>query len=157
MSSPRLNNDTPYFRLHSQLLPDISMIPNFTFYQGVYYQQHSSSASESIIQTCEAHGHFVGFAESVGHSLTYKILTSSHPRIVVYRSKIRACVDGESISGRNLALKTHPPARNESPPGSTSAGSLPTQHDPGEYDPNNSTSLDTPVADAKPKFTLTSP
>jgi hypothetical protein len=71
MSSPTLGNDTPYFRLHSQLPDHISTIPNFTCYQGVYYQHHAS-ASESIIETRKAYGHFVRFAENFGHSLTCK-------------------------------------------------------------------------------------
>jgi hypothetical protein len=154
MSSPTLNDDTPYFRLHSQL-PDISMIPNFTFYQGVYYQHHASG-SESIIQTREAYSHFVGFAENVGHTLTYKILTSSQPRIVVFHSKIRACVDREQLSGRNL--------RAENPPAPSDAGSLLSQHDPGE--PNTSLTgspstpgehIASPADTTTPPFTLWSP
>jgi hypothetical protein len=86
MSSPLLDHeDTPYFRLHQQL-PDISMIPVFTFYQEVYYQHHSST-SEAILKTRESLGHFVGFAEHVGHSLTYKILTSSAPQKVLSAAK----------------------------------------------------------------------
>jgi hypothetical protein len=156
MSSPLLDHDTPYFHLHQQLLPDISMIPVFTFYQEVYYQHHASS-SEAILKTREALGHFVGFAEHVGHSLTYKILTSSAPQKVHFRSKIRAANDGEVITGRNLRAdkesKKPPPP---DPPDTTdelptaSGSSTTTSEQPDDTSGR-------PVTPTKPPFILQSP
>ena len=51
---------------------DISPLLRFTWWERVYYKRNNSSfPSESI----ELQGHFVGIAESVGHYMTFKVLT----------------------------------------------------------------------------------
>src|SRR5687767_2769975 len=65
------------------------MIYQFKFWDPVYYK--SSESREGIhfpSQPNEEKGKFVGFSESVGHMMTYKILSDSTNRIL-YRSRIR--------------------------------------------------------------------
>ena len=59
--------------------PDISPILQFDFYEPVYYKAYESSfPSESV----EKAGRFVGISETVGHALTYKILTDDTKKII---------------------------------------------------------------------------
>ena len=52
---------------------DISILMQFVFYEKVYYSRvHTSFPS----QTTEELGYFVGFGESVGDAMTFKILTN---------------------------------------------------------------------------------
>ena len=70
-SSERLNGRTPIEWLLGYT-PDISPLLQFVFWEPVYYSVIEPSFSED---TEEALGRFVGISESVGHSMTYKILT----------------------------------------------------------------------------------
>ena len=79
---------TPYETLYGST-PDISMIYRFKFYDKVYFKrdesrggEHFPSASDEVV------GRFVGFSESVGHSMTYKVLTDDTLK-VLYRSRIK--------------------------------------------------------------------
>ena len=74
--------------------PDISPLLCFHFWEEVYYH-HDDSDFPS--ETTEGHGHFVGIAENVGHSMTFKILTSDTNK-VIYRSSVRSAERGD----RNL-------------------------------------------------------
>ena len=65
--------------------PDISNLLQFHWYQKVYYYDPKSSYPGPK----EKLGHFVGIAENVGDTLTYKILTSD-TREVIHRSVVRA-------------------------------------------------------------------
>ena len=53
--------------------PDITVLLQFIFYEPVYYQVFEGSFPED---PSEALGRFVGIAESVGHSMTFLILTA---------------------------------------------------------------------------------
>ena len=64
--------------------PDISQILQFQFYEPVYYKliDHEKWGGSN-----EALGRFVGFAENIGHAMTFKILTEDNH--VIARSDVR--------------------------------------------------------------------
>ena len=74
----------------SQLLrgstPDISSLLRFSWYQPVYYKIDDSDFPSG---TREGRGHFVGIAENVGHTMTFKILTDDTKKII-NRSNVRS-------------------------------------------------------------------
>ena len=75
---------------------DISSLLQFRFYEPVYYatadklKYDGGTSFPSGIG--EAKGRFVGFAESVGDVLTYKVLTDDTHK-VIYRSCVRTALD----------------------------------------------------------------
>ena len=96
MALKSLHWRTPFEYLHGQT-PDISMIYQFKFYDRVYFKKLESrgdtgNASQDDENrnhdTDEQAGHFVGFSETVGHPMTYKVLTEDTHKII-YRSRIR--------------------------------------------------------------------
>jgi hypothetical protein len=94
--------DLPHVIMPSDITREPSILDCTISQDDNWHYKHHASSSETILRMCESLGHFVGFAETVGHSLTYKILTSSELRNVLFRSKICAANDGEVITGRNL-------------------------------------------------------
>ena len=77
--------------------PDVSVLLRFTFWEPVYFRMDDSDfPSESR----ELRGHFVGVSESVGHALTYKVLTDDTLR-VLSRSALRSASHSQD---RNLRL-----------------------------------------------------
>ena len=79
---------TPYEKLFGQT-PDISMIYRFKFYDRVYYKRTASRGGDDDDNPSdEAAGRFVGFSESIGHMMTYKVLTEDTNK-VIFRSRIR--------------------------------------------------------------------
>ena len=58
---------------------DISPLLHFSFYQSAYYKMDDLDFPSDTI---EEHGYFVGIAENVGHSMTFKILTSDANNIL---------------------------------------------------------------------------
>ena len=77
-------------------MPDISPI-QFFFWEPVYYHDPTAPfPSEST----EKKGRFVGVAENVGDSLTFKILTDDTNQII-YRSTVRSALNQDE---RNLRL-----------------------------------------------------
>jgi len=77
--------------------PDISPLLRFQWYEPVYYKLNSTHFPSD---TREKKGRFVGIAENVGHSMTYKILTDDTGKIIC-RSNIRSALDP---SAPNLRL-----------------------------------------------------
>lgn len=76
--------------------PDISAILQFHWYQRVYYAVDDTSFPSS---SRKASGYFVGFADHVGHALTYAILTDDTQRII-HRSRVRTAEDPSSVNSR---------------------------------------------------------
>lgn len=71
--------------------PDISPLLRFYFWQPVLYMVDDSHfPSESR----EERGHFVGIAENVGHSMTFKILSDKTQKVIC-RSNIRPVTDAD--------------------------------------------------------------
>ena len=78
---------TPFESLNGQT-PDISMVYRFKFMDRVYYKKLESRGGSRSQVSDKSAGHFVGFSETVGHPMTYKVLTDD-TRKVIYRSRIR--------------------------------------------------------------------
>jgi len=68
--------------------PDISPLIQFLFYEPVYYKVHT----EQFPDPSEALGRYVGVAETVGNSMSYKILTESGK--IITRSVVRTATKG---------------------------------------------------------------
>ena len=78
---------------------DISPLLRFYFWEEVYYKLDDSNfPSESREQL----GNFVGIAESVGHAMTFKILTRDTKK-VIFRSNVRSA-HSDSDSNRRIDL-----------------------------------------------------
>ena len=65
--------------------PDITVLLYFVFFQPVYYQSFDKDDDEEHL------GRFVGIAENVGHSLTFKILTKELQ--IISRSLVRPATE----------------------------------------------------------------
>ena len=73
--------------------PDISPILQFKFFEDVYYAD--LTASNTIGADDEKAGWFVGFAENVGHSMTYKVLCKES-LMVLHKSCLRRATEGRN-------------------------------------------------------------
>lgn len=83
---------------------DISVLLCFMFWDVVYVKRYKDENFKDQIgskKTNEIRGRFVGFAWSVGHALTFKVLTDDTKKVIC-RSQIRLAKDGEN----NLKLDT---------------------------------------------------
>jgi len=83
-----LNWRTPLEVYHGST-PDISAYTQFHFYEPIYYALDDSSFPS---QSTEASGWWVGVADNVGDSLTYKVLTRDTHKII-HRSVVRSASD----------------------------------------------------------------
>jgi hypothetical protein len=86
MALQSLHWRTSFESLHGQT-PDISMVYRFKFHDRIYYKKMESRGGNGDVSD-ESAGYFVGFSETVGHPMTYKVLTDDS-RKVIYRSRIR--------------------------------------------------------------------
>jgi hypothetical protein len=76
---------------------DISPLLCFHFWKPVYYKlDNSDFPSDSR----EKRGHFVGISKSVGHAMTFKILTDATLK-VIHQSNVRLALDPHT---KNLQL-----------------------------------------------------
>jgi len=78
---------TPFEKLVGHT-PDISMIYQFKFYDRVYHKRVDSRGGNEDVASDESSGRFVGFSESAGHVMTYKVLTDESNKII-FHSRIR--------------------------------------------------------------------
>jgi len=69
---------------------DISMMLYFYFWQPVYFRHGESTTFPS--ESKESCGHFVGFAEHVGHAMTFKVLADDSQQ-VPFHSAICSAID----------------------------------------------------------------
>ena len=77
---------------------DISILLRFVFWDVVYcprYKDAQYGGNVGSQKSSEIRGRFVGFSWSVGHSITFKILTDDSKRIIS-RSQLRLAKDGEN-------------------------------------------------------------
>ena len=88
-ADPSLNHKQPIF-LATGNIGDISAITVFEWLEPVYFKVDNSLIT--FPDTNEAYGHFVGFAENVGHQMTFKIWNPS-TKHVVNRSSVRSAKD----------------------------------------------------------------
>jgi hypothetical protein len=84
-SSASLAFSTPITRLTGST-SDSSIIQRFSWYERVYF-----NADETVFpsESREVLGHFVGFSETVGHGMTFKILSADTQKIF-HRAKVRS-------------------------------------------------------------------
>ena len=73
--------------------PDISMITRFKFWDDEYIKRDESQGKCFPSKSNEIKAKFVGFSESVGHSMTYKILTLDTNKILHHSCIKLASVD----------------------------------------------------------------
>ena len=76
---------------------DISPLLRFYFYKSVYYKVNDSDYPSESRERC---GYFVGIAENVGHTMTFKILTDDTHKVIVRSNVWRA----HSSTERNRRL-----------------------------------------------------
>ena len=86
---------------------DISVLLEFIFWQPVYYLLYENGDDNPE----ERLGRFVGISESVGHSMTFKILSESN--LIMHRASVRSAMKGgvfhnihANRKSPNLAPKT---------------------------------------------------
>ena len=93
---------TPLFVL-TGVTTDISALLYFRFWEPVYFASASVLKYEGKpgfpSETGESRGYFVGFGESVGDVLTYKILTADTNKII-YRSYVRSALTDQERNRR---------------------------------------------------------
>jgi hypothetical protein len=77
---------------------DISPLLCFHFWEPVYYKLDDSDFPSD--SRGEKHGHFVGISKSVGHAMTFKILTDDTLK-VIHRSNVRLALNPHD---KNLRL-----------------------------------------------------
>jgi len=74
--------------------PDISVLLRFFWYQPVYYKLDDTTFPSD---SPELRGRFVGISETVGHTMTYQILTDNTQKII-HRSNVRSALDSGSVN-----------------------------------------------------------
>ena len=87
-SSQQLDGKVP-LQVLTGITQDISALLRFHWYESVYFREDETSFPS---ETAESRGRFVGFADHVGHALTFAILTDDTNKIV-YRSEVRSAVN----------------------------------------------------------------
>jgi len=102
VATASLGYQTPLFQL-TGVTTDISILLNFQFYEPVYYATAAALKYEGKpafpSEVAEGKGRFVGFGDSVGDVLTYKILTDDTHKII-YRSYVRSALNEEERNRR---------------------------------------------------------
>jgi hypothetical protein len=87
-------DDIP-IRMSTGSTNDISPLLCFHFWEPVYYKFDDSDFPSDSHEKC---GHFVGISESVGHAMTFKILTDDTLK-VIHRSNVRSALN---LHAKNL-------------------------------------------------------
>lgn len=85
------------------MTPDISIMLRFHFYEPVYYRVQEPTFPS---QSREASGKFIGFSETVGHAMTFKVLLDETSKIL-HRSEVRSASKPGQPNLR-LATETKP-------------------------------------------------
>ena len=117
--------------------PDITRLLKFEFYEPVYYPANEPSFPED---NTELLGRFVGISESVGHKMTYLILTEN--KKVISRSIARTAREPSAYTNKKAldrATKLRPAEPKNyvfSKPSSSQVGEVETVTDENEDTPN---------------------
>ena len=94
VSDPTLNYRQPSF-LASGQVADISNIIVFHWLEPVYFKLHDNTFPDSS----EGLAYFVGFSDTIGHAMTFKIWNKTTNRIL-HRSSIRSAADSNKSNLR---------------------------------------------------------
>ena len=122
LSTESLNWLTPLQVLTGETT-DISILLQLVFYEKVYFSRVDSQFPS---KSTEEVGYFVGFADSVGDAMTFKVLTSDTNKIV-YRSNVRSAMDTAKQNKRLEKPKKEPNVifiKSQSEAGNTSVTGL---------------------------------
>jgi len=77
-----LDYRTPLEVLTGQTL-DISVLLQYSFWGPVYIKRYESQGGGPFpLKSNEAKAHFAGYAESVGHSMTYVVVTEDTEQVI---------------------------------------------------------------------------
>ena len=90
---------------------DISKLLYFIFWDVVYAKRYKDSKYNGQVgnkKTNEIKCRFVGFADHVGHALTFKLLTCD-TRQIIYRSQVRLGSDKENKLVSDMRIEDPPP------------------------------------------------
>jgi hypothetical protein len=90
--------DKPPLEILTGKTVDISILLCFLFWDVVYVERYEDSiyhGQPGSVKSTEIRGRFVGFAWSVGHALTFKVLTDDTQRII-HRSRLRLAKEMEN-------------------------------------------------------------
>ena len=102
LASPTLQGICPVQALEGTT-PDISFMLHFSFYEPVYYRIDSSEPDLNFPSSSnEKKGYWVGFADSQGDRLTWRILTEDTQEII-----IRSGIQGALRTTTNQHLASH--------------------------------------------------
>ena len=107
LASESLDWQTPLYVL-TGVTTDISALLYFRFWEPVFFAKEASLKYDGIpgfpSEMTVAKGFFVGFRESVGSVLTYKILTEDSQKIL-YRSYVRSALRQRTQSMSRFARR----------------------------------------------------
>jgi hypothetical protein len=87
---------------------DISPLLCFHFWEPVYYKFDDSDFPSDSREKC---GHFIGISKSVGHAMTFKILTNDTLK-VIHQSNVRSALN---LHAKNLRLDPLEPGNIATP------------------------------------------
>ena len=96
---------------------DISILLCFLFWDVVYVSRYKDKSYKGLpgsAKSSEIRGRFVGFAWSVGHGLTFKVLTDDSKRIIC-RSRLRLANEGENNLKLDMEAGAVPSASTYTP------------------------------------------
>ena len=97
----RLRWRTPY-EVVTGTTPDRSNLFIMPYRTKVYYKRYTSGKAAQPKRIIEEPGLFVGFAENIGHSLTFKIYSLTTDKII-YRSRVRIARDIPNIRSDRIS------------------------------------------------------
>jgi hypothetical protein len=90
-ASASLQYHTPMTRMIGAT-SDSSILNRFYWYKPVYFNADETAFPS---ETREIHGRFVGFSETVGHGMTFKILSDNTHKIF-HRSEVRTALNPDA-------------------------------------------------------------
>ena len=113
------------------------MILHFRFWDPVFIKRDESRGGKQFPSNPnEVFCRFVGFSESVGHAMTYKVLTSD-TRKVLYRSRVCLANESDNLRARQplpSAPDTDLSSLNSDAQGNTKVANLPPFYDADDQD-----------------------
>ena len=141
--------------------PDISMLLHFHFWQRVYIGDYRESGTGFPSQSNEILCYFVGFSETVGHSMTFKVYNPT-TRVVLHRSRLRAATPDDSNhpsnpppdpdDDPNAGSDSSSPDNNASSnDGNHPTASTPRNNPDGSSSPNGTAPSRTPAGPSAPE------
>ena len=98
---------TPYEALYGQT-PDISVMLKFVFWELCYIANYQEDGGSFPSESNEIAVRMIGFSESVGHSVTFKVFNEA-TNTVLFRSGVRKITRGSDVNNRINPAPPPPP------------------------------------------------